>query len=768
VKLETCLKACTWTDLWAIGHARGLPVPRQPTKADLLALLRADLSQPGALAREVRDLPPDARSALQILALHDGWLPAGDLVRRFGPLRRFRPWRKEAPPQESPWRCPASTTEQLWYRGLLYSAPQRRSRLRPAMDGFCLPEEFCFLLLPLPAPALPVPAPAAPAEPPHLVYNLTLLHAHLCRHTPRPRQGRWLTPARFRPLLDLLWPPGCPLLAADRQAQGERSTHLLRALHFLAEAAGFLPAPPPPPRPFRLRRLPPVEEIASMAPLPPAGEGRAARSPSPERLLPTLLWDDWLARPPAIQIMLLRSLVAGRAPGQEIAWRAFQLPGWRAKGEQSLAPLRRVAETLSCCPADGTWLDLEAFLHSLPGRYLEVLPQDVSAEDNPYRQLLTGFLAWLGVVQLDGWQAPSCFRLTPLGALLVGAQGRPGAALPEPAAVPLRLAACDPDGLALEVDPAAAPALLYRLGVCPQVQWTAPGRARLTPGSLSGASAQDLGDLVHLLDAGLGEHLAGEVIALLRQWAGQGTRLTIRRVTLLEADDPGLLAHLAGQRGIRRHLRRAYGRRAVELDSNTLESLLRKLRRQGYQPDVQVPLVRQDRPAASRRWGPEDAGHLLLAARIYNRLPGRASLGPTRHLLRPTHTIADATLDRLAEGLSPRILETIEQMVEDTLQRLHDALDGWRSPPLAAEDRLAGPALAEMQATLRQALEDGHPVEIDYYTAGRGELTRRVVEPLRLEERDGVPYLVAYCRLRQAERVFRLDRIREASVFSQS
>ena len=45
-------------------------------------------------------------------------------------------------------------------------------------------------------------------------------------------------------------------------------------------------------------------------------------------------------------------------------------------------------------------------------------------------------------------------------------------------------------------------------------------------------------------------------------------------------------------------------------------------------------------------------------------------------------------------------------------------------------------------------------------------LSHRTVDPLRLEERRGVRYLVAYCHLRHAERLFRLDRIRAASVSS--
>ncbi|HHS97657.1 MAG TPA: WYL domain-containing protein, partial [Chloroflexi bacterium] len=53
----------------------------------------------------------------------------------------------------------------------------------------------------------------------------------------------------------------------------------------------------------------------------------------------------------------------------------------------------------------------------------------------------------------------------------------------------------------------------------------------------------------------------------------------------------------------------------------------------------------------------------------------------------------------------------------------------------------------------------GETVEIEYYTAGRGHVTRRRVDPLRLEWRGEVVYLIAYCHLRGDRRVFRVDRI---------
>jgi DNA polymerase-3 subunit epsilon len=63
---------------------------------------------------------------------------------------------------------------------------------------------------------------------------------------------------------------------------------------------------------------------------------------------------------------------------------------------------------------------------------------------------------------------------------------------------------------------------------------------------------------------------------------------------------------------------------------------------------------------------------------------------------------------------------------------------------------------------LEEAVEHKKPVKIKYVSA-IGKHTIRIVEPIEIvSERDSL-YLIAYCRLRNAERNFRLDRIIEIS-----
>ncbi len=67
----------------------------------------------------------------------------------------------------------------------------------------------------------------------------------------------------------------------------------------------------------------------------------------------------------------------------------------------------------------------------------------------------------------------------------------------------------------------------------------------------------------------------------------------------------------------------------------------------------------------------------------------------------------------------------------------------------------------EIRAALQAAIQAGAPIEIDYTSSHSGALTtRRTISVLRLHHRR----VVAWCHLRNAERTFRVDRIRRASL----
>ncbi len=68
--------------------------------------------------------------------------------------------------------------------------------------------------------------------------------------------------------------------------------------------------------------------------------------------------------------------------------------------------------------------------------------------------------------------------------------------------------------------------------------------------------------------------------------------------------------------------------------------------------------------------------------------------------------------------------------------------------------------LPSAYADLSAAVEQGGAVEIEYQSSTSGASTR-VIRPLQVHRQGGVHYIVAFCERSQAERTFRLDRIRK-------
>ena len=75
-----------------------------------------------------------------------------------------------------------------------------------------------------------------------------------------------------------------------------------------------------------------------------------------------------------------------------------------------------------------------------------------------------------------------------------------------------------------------------------------------------------------------------------------------------------------------------------------------------------------------------------------------------------------------------------------------------------------GAAAPETLQVLSEAAARRRQVEIEYYAFGRDEWTRRVVDPYAVFSAGGQWYLSAWCHAVDDERLFRVDRVREAVV----
>lgn len=70
-------------------------------------------------------------------------------------------------------------------------------------------------------------------------------------------------------------------------------------------------------------------------------------------------------------------------------------------------------------------------------------------------------------------------------------------------------------------------------------------------------------------------------------------------------------------------------------------------------------------------------------------------------------------------------------------------------------------------AVLSSALQAGRRVQLHYRSA-QGEVTERAFDPYGVISHDGIWYTIGYCHLRQGQRLFRLDRIVQVEVASET
>jgi proteasome accessory factor C len=124
------------------------------------------------------------------------------------------------------------------------------------------------------------------------------------------------------------------------------------------------------------------------------------------------------------------------------------------------------------------------------------------------------------------------------------------------------------------------------------------------------------------------------------------------------------------------------------------------------------------------------------------------------YFTRPLRLTAAEGLALLAGG---RMLLQVEGSDPDG--PLATALDQLEAA-LGAREVTVELAIPPTLDAVRSAAERGETLEVDYWSAGRDELTTRRIDPGPVFFAVGEWYTDAYCHLREESRMFRIDRIR--------
>jgi proteasome accessory factor C len=100
-------------------------------------------------------------------------------------------------------------------------------------------------------------------------------------------------------------------------------------------------------------------------------------------------------------------------------------------------------------------------------------------------------------------------------------------------------------------------------------------------------------------------------------------------------------------------------------------------------------------------------------------------------------------------------------VVDRALAKLESAAAEGPPPVDPGED---APRSLALRATLEDAVHRGRQVRMTYYVPARDEESERVVDPHAVVSYHGADYLDAWCHTAQAPRLFRLDRVHDATV----
>jgi hypothetical protein len=219
----------------------------------------------------------------------------------------------------------------------------------------------------------------------------------------------------------------------------------------------------------------------------------------------------------------------------------------------------------------------------------------------------------------------------------------------------------------------------------------------------------------------------------------------LHELFILEARSPADLDAALRARRARAAVSRTLSPRAVVVDRRAAPALRRRLRAIPGFVDSSLDSSLASTDALSPHV------HLYLAARIAHALPDLVPLP-----LRTPH----ALVDLLHDALSPAERDLADQAFAAWQASLADR------PLPASWNDLDSPAPESLEPAARDALErctdalhSGRSLQFEYLGRDDAALTTRTVDPLRIEWRRSLPYLVAFDLNTEEERTFRIDRI---------
>lgn len=463
--------------------------------------------------------------------------------------------------------------------------------------------------------------------------------------------------------------------------------------------------------------------------------------------------------------------------------------------------------------AEAEPVEADSDYRDLVSDFDEPLPQELPGDplaDDPVAALCRGPLHWLGLLDLALGQAPdaigqSAIRLTPHGAwlLAVAGWGAPAFAPPVACTLPARR----PD--LILAPPQSNPLHLARLAPC--CDWQPPAwpaleqQLQLTADRVGPAVAAGLApaQLLQILEDALGQPPSRRQGQRLRAWAKAGHQLRLVPMLVLESADAQLMGRLRSRKLVRDRLSTPLSPTRSAIQPAHAAALVQTLRT--LELYVQLPPAYEPERLESQRAegseaedsgvessgvedsGAESSGVDARSASASNDDQSAAHMTTRRHdhatprahdahagflwlLLRFYQEVGAylplpmALPAGLREAIGAQLTPAQQSAAEAAVRQLVAALDQSRRGYHALPNPVAPPQTVDPRPLIEAALAAQQDLQITYAGGGRNDQSVRRVTPYYLETRHQIAYLIAWCHLREAERVFRVDRITSAVI----
>jgi hypothetical protein len=225
-----------------------------------------------------------------------------------------------------------------------------------------------------------------------------------------------------------------------------------------------------------------------------------------------------------------------------VAIRAAVLDGLRAAVPNAWHSLDILIQRIKLHTPDflRTDFDTDYLRDAISGDYLRGINAWERVEGALIRSILAGPLFWLGAVEVDAITQPSVFRLSSVGAALLGFD------VDQPAIKPAQHFSVRADAV-IEVAASRRYERFQLARVAELIGLDGDGyRYRLTPSSLARAASQkiDAPKVLDFLTRSMGQGVPPSLVKAIQRWAGKGTEVSVERAIIVRVKDAAILKRL--------------------------------------------------------------------------------------------------------------------------------------------------------------------------------------------------------------------------------